>query len=373
MLTLRRAMHSLPLSLVFLLLVPTSTVLGEPLPYRPIRPNFTSVEPAPYRRDLERRADDSYRTLSTASNPDWMKKLPDTTPLASISIPGTHESMALFGGDLTQCQENFGASADTLVAQLNAGIRMFDVRLRIETNNKFVIHHGAVYQNANFDDVLNKIDGFLAAHPTEAVMMRVKQECTGEIGSCTDVSGQASFVDIFDMYRDNSPAAQRRWWQPSVSRSSAAANPNLGDIRGKIVLAVINGPQGGRTNQYGLAQFSGWNDGNSAFVQDNYNVPNTGAIATKRDQVRRFLDLTNSADQTKIYVNFCSGASVFAWPDDVAGGAFGTQGVNPFLLIYLGQGTDVHAEVHRTGVMMMDFPGGVLVNKILSFNNRLAA
>lgn len=47
------------------------------------------------------------------------------------------------------------------------------------------------------------------------------------------------------------------------------------------------------------------------------------------------------------------------------------QGVNPFLLIYLGQGTDVHAEVHRTGVLMLDFPGGGLINKILSFNANL--
>jgi 1-phosphatidylinositol phosphodiesterase len=136
----------------------------------------------------------------------------------------------------------------------------------------------------------------------------------------------------------------------------------MGAIRGKIVLAVINGPQGGRTEQYGLAQFSGWNDGDSDWVQDNYNVKNTGAIATKRDQVgssfpshpcpftlpvsvcylvancaslsqvRRFLDLTNAGDQTKMYVNFCSGSSVFAFPDEVAAGAFGTQVGVQFLL-----------------------------------------
>ncbi|KAJ7458510.1 1-phosphatidylinositol phosphodiesterase [Mycena latifolia] len=319
-----------------------------------------------------RAADASYRTLSTASNPDWMMKVPDSAGLASISIPGTHESMALFGGDLTECQENFGASADTLTAQLNAGIRMFDIRLRVNTGNTFVVHHGAVYQNANFDDVLNKIDAFLSAHPAEAVIMRVKQECTGEIGSCTDVSGQASFVDIFDMYRDNSPAAQRRLWAPSVQRNSAAATPTMGQIRSKIVLAVLHGAQGGRTDAYGLAQFAGWNDGDSTYVQDNYNVPNTGAIATKRDQVRRFLDVTNAAaDQTAMYVNFCSGSSIFAEPYQVAAGALGTQGVNPFLLIYLGQGTDVHAEVHRTGMVMMDFPGGGLINKILSFNANL--
>ncbi|KAJ7157648.1 1-phosphatidylinositol phosphodiesterase [Mycena crocata] len=316
-------------------------------------------------------ADDSYRTLSTASNRDWMMKIPDGTSLASISIPGTHESMAIVGGDITQCQENFGNSADTLTAQLNAGIRMFDIRLRVNEGNTFTIHHGSVYQNANFDDVLNKIDSFLAAHPSEAVIMRAKQECTGEIGSCSDVSGQASFIDIFDMYRNNSPAAQRRMYLPSVQRGSASATPTMGQIRSKLVLAVLNGVHGERLQQYGLAQFSGWNDGNSAWVQDNYNVPNTGAIATKRDQVRRFLDNTNSGDQNAMYVNFCSGSSLFALPYQVAGGGGGTQGVNPFLLIYLGQGTDVHAEVHRTGMMMLDFPGGVLINKILSFNARL--
>ncbi|KAJ7268600.1 1-phosphatidylinositol phosphodiesterase [Mycena rebaudengoi] len=314
-------------------------------------------------------ADASYRTLSTASNPDWMMRIPDDRSLASISIPGTHESMAILGGDLTQCQENFGVSGATLTAQLNAGIRMFDIRLRVNNNNTFTVHHGLFYQQASFEDVLNHFSDFLAAHPAEAIIIRVKQECNAELGSCTDVKGQKSFIDIWDSYRDNSPAARARFWGPSVQRNSAAQTPTMGEIRSKIVLAVLNGSHGGRTEQYGLAQFSGWNDGNSQWVQDNYNVPNTAAIATKRDQVRRFLDQTNAGDQTAMYVNFCSGASLFAEPFQVAGGGGGTQGVNPFLLIYLGQGTDVHTEVHRTGMMMMDFPGGGLINKILSFNS----
>jgi 1-phosphatidylinositol phosphodiesterase len=61
--------------------------------------------------------------------------------------------------------------------------------------------------------------------------------------------------------------------------------PKMGEIRSKIVLAVLQNAGGGRTERYGLDQFAGWNDGNSQWVQDNYNVPNTGAIATKRDQV----------------------------------------------------------------------------------------
>ena len=130
----------------------------------------------------------------------------------------------------------------------------------------------------------------------------------------------------------------------------------------------MNGAHGGRFAGYGLGQFSDWNDGSSTYVQDNYNVPNIGAIATKRDQVRRFLDATSAGDPTKMYVNFASGASVLAQPQSVAGGALGVQGVGPFLLIYLNQGADVHTPVTRTGVLMLDFPGGGLINKIISFD-----
>ncbi|KAJ7135581.1 hypothetical protein C8R44DRAFT_869303 [Mycena epipterygia] len=64
-------------------------------------------------------------------------KVPDAASLASISIPGRHESIVLF--------DNFGASADTLTAPLN-GVRMFDIHLRVNAGSTFVAHHGAVYQ-----------------------------------------------------------------------------------------------------------------------------------------------------------------------------------------------------------------------------------
>jgi hypothetical protein len=310
-------------------------------------------------------ADASYRSLSTATNPNWMADRADATSLAALSVPGTHETMSIHGGTSTQTQENFGDSGATLTAQLTAGIRMIDIRARVNAGNTFTIHHGATYQNANFDDVLARLSDFLAAHPGETVVMRLKQECTGEIGSCTDASGQRSFTDIFDAYVSRRP---NLFWTPSVTRGSAAAMPNLGSVRGKVVLAVLNGPQGGRFANYGLAQFDGWNDGSSTYVQDAYTVSSVGAIPTKRDQVRRFLDVTSAGDRSKMYVNFGSGSSLFASPEQVAGGALGVQGVDPFLLIYLNEGPDVHTPVVRTGVLMLDFPGGGLINKIISYN-----
>ncbi|WP_239166117.1 phosphatidylinositol-specific phospholipase C [Actinoplanes italicus] len=310
-------------------------------------------------------ADASYRTLGSANNPDWMSSIADSTSLAALSIPGTHQSMSIHGGSLTQTQENFGDSGGTLARQLTAGIRAIDIRARVNTGNTFTIHHGASYQNANFDDVLTKLRTFLAEHPRETVVMRLKQECHGGLGSCTDVSGQRSFADIFDSYVSRYP---NLFWQPSVNRGAGAPMPSLGAIRGKVVLGVVHGRGGGPVDRYGLAQFAAWGSGSSTYVQDAYDVPNVGAIATKRDQVRRFLDATSAGDRSAVYVNFASGSSVFAHPQHVAGGAFGVQGVNPFLLAYLNEGPEVHAPVVRTGIVMLDFPGSALISEILSRN-----
>ncbi|WP_157408605.1 phosphatidylinositol-specific phospholipase C [Actinoplanes sp. N902-109] len=303
-------------------------------------------------------ADSSYRTLSTASHPDWMAAIPDGTSLAALSIPGTHETMSIHGGSLTQTQEDFGDSGATLARQLEAGVRMIDIRARVNSGNTFTIHHGATYQNANFSDVTAVLSTFLAAHPRETVIMRLKQECTGELGSCTDVAGQRSFPDIFDSY------AGSLFWQPSVTRGAAAATPALGAVRGKVVLAVMHSAHGSPIEHYGLAQFASWTDGSSTYVQDNYSVPNIGAIATKRDQVRRFLDATSAGDPSKVYVNFGSGSSLLAQPQQVAGGALGVQGVDPFLLTYLNEGHGLT----RAGVLMLDFPGSGLIAKILALN-----
>lgn len=293
------------------------------------------------RSPLPALSDPSYRSLTTTSNPDWMGRIHDATSLAALSIPGTHESLAIVGTDIAECQgalvalpwvplvnapsqENLGISAATLAAQLNAGIRAIDIRLRIESDNTLVVHHGAVFQHANLDDVFSVLATFLSNQPTEAILLRMKQECTGDFGSCTDVSGQLPFPDIIDAY------IARRYglfWTPSTSRQNSADLPTLGQIRGRVVLMALHGPHGGRYSNYGLSQFVGWNDGNSTYVQDNYNVPEIGAIPTKRDQVRRFLDAFNSpsGDSSALYVNFCSGASLLALPYQVAGGVFAIQ------------------------------------------------
>ncbi|MGW1097988.1 phosphatidylinositol-specific phospholipase C [Streptomyces sp. NPDC002455] len=149
---------------------------------------------------------------------DWMGAVPDATPLRHLTIPGTHNSGARFGGPWTACQNT------TIAEQLTSGIRFLDVRCRI-SGDAYAIHHGASYQNLNFDDVLGACRDFLAQRPSETVLMRVKQEYSEE--------SDAAFRRIFDIYLDG------KGWR-SLLRLDPTL-PDLGGARGKVVLLADNG------------------------------------------------------------------------------------------------------------------------------------
>ncbi|MGW1654896.1 phosphatidylinositol-specific phospholipase C [Streptomyces atratus] len=149
---------------------------------------------------------------------DWMGAIPDATALQRLTIPGSHDSGARYGGPWTECQNT------TIAEQLNSGLRFLDVRCRV-TGDSFAIHHGASYQNLMFGDVLGACWDFLAAHPTETVLMRVKQEYSEE--------SDATFRAIFDDYLDG------RGWRPLFRIDPAL--PSLGEARGKVVLLADNG------------------------------------------------------------------------------------------------------------------------------------
>ncbi|GGQ28132.1 MULTISPECIES: phosphatidylinositol-specific phospholipase C [Streptomyces] len=186
--------------------------------------------------------------LGTASAPaaaaalgtqDWMAGLGDSTALQRMTIPGTHDSGATKGGLYVACQNT------SIAQQLDSGIRFLDVRCRV-TGGSFAIHHGSFFQDLMFGDVLVACWNFLAAHPGETVLMRVKQEYSGE--------SDATFRAVFDDYLDN------RGWRPLFRIADTL--PALGQARGKVVLLADNGGLPGL--RYG--------DGNVFDIQDDWNA-----------------------------------------------------------------------------------------------------
>ncbi|MFJ9829101.1 phosphatidylinositol-specific phospholipase C [Streptomyces sp. NPDC101160] len=202
---------------------------------------------------------------------DWMAAHGDPTPLQRLTIPGTHDSGARYGGLWTECQNT------TIAQQLDSGIRFLDVRCRV-TGGSFAIHHGAYYQNLMFGDVLGACWDFLAAHPTETVLMRVKQEYSTE--------SDATFRAIFDDYLDN------RGWRPLFRIGSGV--PTLGESRGRVVLLADNA---------GLPGLR-WADSAYFDVQDDYQAEPFAKWPKVQAQFRKA-----AAQPGPFYVNFVSTAA----------------------------------------------------------------
>ncbi|MGY5127088.1 phosphatidylinositol-specific phospholipase C domain-containing protein [Streptomyces nigrescens] len=212
------------------------------------------------------------RRASAVSVADWMAALGDGTPVQRLTIPGTHDSGARLGGPWVACQNT---SVD---AQLAAGVRFLDVRCRA-IDNVFAIHHGAFYQELMFGDVLNACRAFLRAHPSETVLMRVKQEYS-------EVSAE-EFRRIFGIYLDDKGYR-------SLFRLNAGL-PTLGQARGRVVLLADSDGLGGV--RYADPQLFD--------IQDDYMAEPFGKYPKIEAQFRKAV-----TQPGKLFVNYVSTAAL---------------------------------------------------------------
>ncbi|MFB6435233.1 phosphatidylinositol-specific phospholipase C domain-containing protein [Streptomyces sp. NPDC056411] len=203
---------------------------------------------------------------------DWMTALGDGTPVQRLTIPGTHDSGARIGGPWVACQNT------AIDAQLAAGIRFLDVRCRA-VDGVFAIHHGAFYQELMFGDVLNACRAFLRAHPSETVLMRVKQEYS-------EVSSE-EFRRIFTRYLDDKGYR-------SLFRLDGGL-PTLGQARGRVVLLADSDGLGGV--RYGDPQLFD--------IQDDYMAEPFGKWPKVEAQFRKAV-----AQPGKLFVNYVSTAAL---------------------------------------------------------------
>ena len=104
-------------------------------------------------------------------NVDWMSRLDDSLAINELSIPATHDSGATISllGISGQCQKS------TIKEQLDMGVRLLDIRLRLVDDELNVVH-GIVDQNLTFKSVLEDINAFIEEYPTEFLIMSIKQE-----------------------------------------------------------------------------------------------------------------------------------------------------------------------------------------------------
>jgi 1-phosphatidylinositol phosphodiesterase len=270
----------------------------------------------------------------------WMATLPDTLPISAISIPGTHNSHTYYRAlPSVRCQVH------PIHSQLENGIRFLDIRVQpvhaVNAKKKdLYLVHGAFPVSLTgpkyLEPVLSVCYDFLAAHPSEMILVSLKRE---GVGSASD--------------EHLARILEEHYITPHASKWHVGTTiPYLRDVRGKLVLIrryatapTLDGRSGGRS---GGLDATAWphNASHALFplpshtptfcLQDFCEVLEPHLIPTKIQHCNDHLvrsasvhhhipgittDLQNPVPPGPLYLNFLSASNFWkraCWPEAIA-------------------------------------------------------
>lgn len=286
------------------------------------------------------------------------KALPCDIYLSEINIPGTHDSCTAFCtmSNMCRCQNM------TVKEQLDAGVRLFDIRLYKKGQGFYLCHSIAdcftdedKKIKLDFDAVLSDFRAFLKENPEETLIVSIKQD--------RGIMSRWFFPSFYGKYIKGNEA---EWYLQNE-------NPALGECRGKMVLMRRCKVWKNflKQNVSGL-DFSYWKDQDGkkkthplpvklnsvtvATVQDRYGLP---AEMKWKDCIRPFLEKSpDFIGKNGLAVSFLSTANrkkgeTLAEP---------AEKVNAEFMKYeLKKG-------NAQGWMLFDFPSAELIDKVIKSN-----
>ncbi|KAL1899330.1 hypothetical protein Cpir12675_001528 [Ceratocystis pirilliformis] len=286
---------------------------------------------------------------------DWMYYIADNTPLSSLSIPGTHNSM-------TYNMDNYfleGQNAP-LDKQLAGGIRYIDITC-LPVGDKLMVYHGLLETGYSLEDALTVVYDFLYQHPREAVILRLQRS--------TSLEKTQVFTDLLRKYLSSETPIGSRAAQYVYHRGGAETTtlPTLGEIRGKLFILqdFDSKPKG----VFGLP----WS---SSLISSYHCKIGLGKllVRVKWFVLRNYIGSLSGKSPKKLYITDIT-VSFGSKPIDVAVGDRADAGINSYLGSYLEAVTMnqlgdfiLNGKRARIGVISMDFPGHKLVEQILKFN-----
>ncbi|KAI0933495.1 hypothetical protein AcV5_005625 [Taiwanofungus camphoratus] len=263
----------------------------------------------------------------------FLAEMPDSLPLSSLLLPGTHDTMAFYGWPISQCQ----SLRAPLAVQLQSGIRMLDIRLAV-VDSRLIAYHGLYPQRASFQQILATIRDFLTAPRTsrETLVMSIKQEDF-------EKTPPRLFSQLVHEEIMHGPGGRDMWFLDNRI-------PLLGEARGKIVMFSRFGGDGsgweGGLEGLGIHP-TAWPDSEKlgfawqckntlVRTHDWYNIPSFLSIPEKTALATQILlPPPNDPPFPTLAITFFSASSFpLAFPPTVALGfgwpklGFGVEGVN---------------------------------------------
>lgn len=324
----------------------------------------------------------SIRSNETEDYSRWMQSLPDALPLSALSIPGTHNSHTYYRAlPSVKCQ-----SVD-VETQLEKGIRFLDIRAQpahaSDPGKKHMyLVHGAFPISLTgpkyLAPILETCYAFLAAHPSETLIVSLKRE---GIGSSTDEHFARILQDHYI-----GPNASKWYTDPTI--------PYLGSVRGKCILLrrYTTAPDSTRPSMYSSGHgldATAWPHNCTAatfptaqptfHLQDFCDVLVPDAMAQKVQYANEHLvraaavvhpipgvttDERYPVPPGVVYLNFLSASNFWkraCWPERIAGVV--NRRMEEWVCEghHLGEGEDVVTRRKEgdggTGIVVMDFVG----------------
>ena len=188
----------------------------------------------------------------------WMANLADNVYLSQISMPGTHDAGAYVSGGVSSTL----AQTQTLdiQSQLNAGIRVLDFRPSYNGSDFDVAHGIVTLDGVTFDGILSNAITWLASHPTEFIIVQLKNENDPD-------------DDYFSGWQQN---IREKLVSLNSEYTIADFNPEmtLRDTRSKLLFMSRDDYDGG---WFGC-KISGWPDNQTEFERVFYTPSYTGGI-----------------------------------------------------------------------------------------------
>jgi 1-phosphatidylinositol phosphodiesterase len=260
------------------------------------------------------------KKIPSITFPSWMSFLNNDLELKDLTIPGTHESCALHG--------IFFAVNQTwsLENQLNAGIRFFDLRMRLYYNT-LRAYHGIVNQKMNFSEIIYIFSKFLKKYPSEFILMSIQKENT-------DKKSNRTIEQVYNDYIKN-------YKDIIINYEPNLYNEKVEKFRGKIIFF--------NAFEHRLDIQSGF------FAQNNWVVNFSADIKTKNKYIKTQFNRAITYNQDdNLYINYISGSSDYLM-------------VSPALIAYY-TNKEVLKYEGRMGIVLCDYPGEGLIYHLISQN-----
>ncbi|MFJ4157752.1 hypothetical protein ACIPZF_23515 [Pseudomonas sp. NPDC089752] len=215
-----------------------------------------------------------FSDYSVVSTHDWMKHVDSATTLNRIVMPGSHDAGM---GETRHCAPavltpGFSRTQHhTVRGQLNHGARYFDLRVDYD-KGRLVSYHRAGTNSPNgcsgqyMDSIFSDVDSFLAANPSETVILKFSQIRTYQRDSNVTKRLLDEHIERFS----------RRYEDASVRN---LAHVLLGDARGKAIMVFDYDEH--LSLAKGRYRYRDGTSGGQLAVYDKYS--NTSNLAAMRD------------------------------------------------------------------------------------------